>query len=327
MLRRVALARVLTAVPLLIGVSFLSFLLLHLAPGSFIDRFRLDPAIPEATIDLLNSRFGLDQPWPQQYLSWLAGVFQGDLGFSLTFQRPVVQLLREGAVYTFSLVLSAGFVAFVGGLVLALLAAARPGGFADKVLTALALALVSIPTLVLAVAALGLAAATGAVPIGGGSEVGISEATFPARALDFAHHLVLPAVVLSGTLGPLFFLQARGALMEILPSEFARAARSRGLTRAHVLVRHCLRVALVPLLTFAGSSVGRLLNGAFLVEVVTGWPGMGRLAWRALLARDPFLILGILVLVAFLMLLGNLAADIAVAAADPRIRLEEVESR
>ncbi len=326
-MRRIALARILTAVPLLIGVSLVSFLLLHLAPGSFIDRFRLDPAIPEATIDLLNRRFGLDQPWPQQYLSWLAGVFQGDLGFSLTFQRPVIQLLGQGAVYTLFLVLSAGFVASTSGLALALLATARPGGFADKVLTTLALALVSIPTLVLAVAALGIAAATGAVPLGGGSEVGISEASLLVRSLDFAHHLVLPAVVLSGAVGPMFFLQARGALMEILPSEFARAARSRGLTGARVLVRHCLPAALVPVLTFAGSSVGRLLNGAFLVEVVTGWPGMGRLAWRALLARDPFLILGILVLAAFLMLLGNLAADIAVAAADPRIRLEEAESR
>ncbi len=115
--------------------------------------------------------------------------------------------------------------------------------------------------------------------------------------------------------------------MEILPSEFARAARSRGLTKRYVLFKHCLRAALVPVLTFAGSSVGRLLNGAFLVEVVTGWPGMGRLAWKALLARDSFLILGILVFAAFLMLLGNLVADIAVAAADPRIRLEEAKSR
>jgi peptide/nickel transport system permease protein len=147
--------------------------------------------------------------------------------------------------------------------------------------------------------------------------------TWSDRAADFAGRLALPALVLSIAMVPTFFLQARGALLETLPTDFSRAARARGLSATRVLFKHGLRAALVPVLTYAGSSVGRLLNGAFLVEVVTGWPGIGRLAWGALLTRDSFLVLGILMLAASLMLAGNLAADLAVAAADPRIRLEE----
>jgi peptide/nickel transport system permease protein len=291
-----------------------------MAPGSFIDRLRLDPAVPDQTLEFLSSRYGLDRPWHAQYLSWLSGVLKGDLGFSLAFQRPVAEVLGDSAFYTAALALSAGLMSFFAGVLLALLVAIRPGGLSDRLLTACALAMVSVPTLVLGVAALGFAASTGIFPIGGGSaEAGF---TWWQRTADFARHLALPVLVLSAALTPLTFLQARGALLETLPSSFARAARARGLSARRVLLRHRFKVALVPVLTYTGSSVGRVLNGAFLVEVVTGWPGMGRLAWSALLSRDSFLILGVLTVAALLMLIGNLAADLAVAAADPRIRLE-----
>jgi peptide/nickel transport system permease protein len=317
------LARFASAVPLLVGVSLVSFLLLHLAPGTFVDRLLLDPAIPQETVELLENRYGLDQPWYEQYLSWLLGVFNGDLGFSLAFQRPVGQLLGESALYTAALVVSGGALAFFVGLALSLLVALRPGGISDRALSGLAIVAASVPTLVVAVGALGLAASTGAFPLGGGSSAGLAAVGLAARFVDFVRHLLLPSLVLSLTLAPLFYLQFRGALMEVLPSAFAQAARSRGLSRTRVLFKHCLPAALVPVLTFTGSSVGRLLNGAFLVEVVMGWPGMGRLAWSALLARDSFLVLGVLLLAAVLMILGNLAADIAISASDPKIRLEE----
>jgi peptide/nickel transport system permease protein len=320
--RRVVLARVAAAVPLLLGVSLVSFILLQLAPGSFIDRLRMDPAVPEQILEQLSSRYGLDRPWHEQYLSWLGGAVTGDLGYSLTYQRPVVQLLRASLIYTVTLVLSAGIGSVLVGVGLALLAAIRPGGWVDRVMSASALAVASVPTLVLAVGALGLAAATGTFPLGGGS-MGASGVPWSNRVLDFVWRLALPALVLGAAMVPLFFLQARGALLETLATGFARAARARGLSVTRVLLQHGLRAASVPVLTYAGSAVGRLLNGAFLIEVVTGWPGMGRLAWGALLARDSFLILGILTLAAVLMLAGNLGADLAVAAADPRIRLEE----
>jgi peptide/nickel transport system permease protein len=299
-----------------------SFLLLHLAPGTFIDQLVASPDIPPSTIAKLEEQFGLNQPWYRQYSSWLSMAVRGDLGISMAFRQPVSRLLDDSVVYTASLALAAWLMALTGGLAFALLAALRPGGVVDRFLSSSALVLASVPTLVLAVVSLGLAAATGLVPVGGGSVSISSHAAWIDRLLDFVHHLLLPSVVLGVALGPLFFLQSRGALLESIPAGFAQAARSRGLNRWQVLFRHCLKSSLVPIFTFAGSSVGRVLNGAFLVEVVTGWPGMGRLAWSGLLARDYFLVLGILTFVTILMLFGNLMADLSVAAVDPRIRLE-----
>ncbi len=320
---RMALRRLLAAIPLLFGVSFFSFLLLHLAPGSFVDRLRLDPGIPPSTIEALVSRFGLDKPWYEQYLSWLTGAVRGDLGISLAFRRPVAELLGEAALYTLALVLVALVVSSLVGLALGLLAMVRPGRSLDRILAGLALGAVSIPTLVLAVGGLGIAAATGLLPTGGGSMAGSLELSWSSRVLDHARHLLLPALLLSFSMSPLFFLQARGALLEVLPSEFVRAARSRGLSEGQILVRYGLRPALVPLIAFAGASLARMLNGAFLIEVIVGWPGMGRLAFAGLLARDSFLLLGVLVLGSVLILCGNLIADLLTGAADPRIRMEE----
>ncbi len=309
---RVVLARVLALIPLLLGVSFVSFLLIHLAPGSFVDRLRLDPGIPPSTVEALVNRFGLDKPWYQQYLSWLTGALQGDLGVSLAFRRPVGELLGEAVWYTLSLVLAGLIVSSLAGTALGLLAVIRQGRTLDRILGGVALPVVSVPTLVVALAGLGLASATGLLPIGGGSETVVLGA-----------RLLLPALILSIGMSPLFFLQAGGGLLEVLPADFMRAARSRGLSEAQILIRHGLRPSLVPLISFAGVSVTRMLNAALLIEVVVGWPGLGRLALQGLLARDSFLILGVLVLSSTLILFANLATDLLLGVADPRIRVEE----
>lgn len=290
----------------------MSFLLIHLAPGSFVDRLRLDPSFPPSTVDALVNRFGLDRPWYQQYFSWLTGALQGDLGVSLAFRRPVAELLGEAAWYTLCLLLAGFLVSSLVGTALALLAASHQGGLLDRILGVLALVAVSIPTLVVALAGLGLASATGLLPIGGAPAPG-----------DLDTRLVLPTLILSMGTCPLFFLQARGGLIEVLPAEFMRAARSRGLSESQVLLRHGLRPSLIPLIAFAGVSVTRMLNAALLIEVVVGWPGLGRLALHGLLARDSFLILGALVLGSTLILIANLVTDLLLGIADPRIRVEE----
>ena len=320
---RLVLARLLALIPLLLGVSFVSFLLIHLAPGSFVDRLRLDPGIPPSTIEALVVRFGLDRPWYEQYLSWLTGAVHGDLGWSLTFRRPVGELLGGAAFYTLALLLTALVVSALVGTVLGLLSVVRPRGALDRVFCGLALATVSVPTLVLALAGLGLASATAVLPIGGGSVTAAVDLNWTARATDFMHHLLLPALILSIATCPLFFLQARGGLLDVLSAEFLWAARSRGLSETQILLRHSLRPSLVPLIAFVGASMTRMLNSALLIEVVVGWPGMGRLALQGLLARDSFLILGVLVLGSILVVLGNLVTDLLLPVADPRIRLEE----
>jgi peptide/nickel transport system permease protein len=309
---RVVLRRLVALVPLLLGVSFVSFLLIQAAPGSFVDRLRLDPGIPPSTVEALVNRFGLDQPWYRQYFSWLAGALRGDLGISLAYRRPVGELLGEAMPYTLSLVAAGLILASLLGTALGVLAVMRQGRMLDRLLAGLALFAVSVPTLVVALAGLGLAAATGLLPFGGGSETGVLDA-----------RIVLPTLILSVGMCPLFFLQARGGLLEVLASDFVRAARSRGLSEARILLGHGLRPSLAPLISFAGASVTRMLNAAFIIEVVVGWPGLGRLALQGLLARDPFLILGVLVLGSTLILLANLASDLFLGVVDPRIRIED----
>lgn len=319
---RVIAYRLATAAPLLLATSFFSFLLLHLAPGTFLDALRWHPGIPESVVSELARNFGLDRPWYAQYGAWIAGVLRGDFGVSLQFQRPVVDLLVRAVPRTLALATAGELAASVLGMTLALLSMRRPRGRLDRGLYRASVALASVHPVVLANLALVAAFVTGFLPVGGGSSAG---AAAGGRQLwgDYLAHLVLPASVLALVMLPGFLLQARGALDEALQAPFVVAARATGLSEERLLLRHALPAAGVPLLGYAGASLARLLSASFLVEVVTGWPGMGPLALGALSNRDPFLMLGALLLSAALLVVGQLVADVALAGADPRIRLEE----
>jgi peptide/nickel transport system permease protein len=323
---RVVLVRLATAVPLLLATSLLAFLLIHWAPGSFLDLLRFHPGIPESVVEEIGRRYGLDRPWIEQYGAWILGLTRGDFGPSLSFQRPVSELLRTSVPRTVALAIAAHLLSLAGGLALGLAAVARRNQGLDRWACRAALVLVSIHPIVLAIVGLSLAAHTRLLPLGGGSSAGASSLSFLERGIDYGHHLLLPAATLTLFMLPAFFLHARGVLLDLLPSAFVRAGRASGLSESTIRNRYVLPVALVPLVSFAGSSLGRLLNGAFLVEVVTGWPGMGRLALTALRDRDPFLLLGTLVVAGAILAAGNLLADLLLAEVDPRIRLEESSS-
>lgn len=319
---RVIGARVAMAGLLILAASFLSFVLLHAAPGTFLDQLRFHPGISESLLEVLERRYGLDRPWHVQYLSWLAGVVRGDFGVSFSYQRPVIELLREAVPRTLALVTLAQLIAAGMGVGLGLVAV-RLGGRFDRWACRTALILASVHPIVLSLAGLALAAFTGLVPIGGGSALIASSSSSWQLGMDFLRHLVLPAAVLTAFMIPGFFLQARGTFTEILAAPFVRAAEACGLSRGAIFGRHVLPAGLVPLLGYASVSVARLLNGSFLVEVVTGWPGMGRLAITAMHGRDPFLLLGTLIFASVLLVAGNLVSDLLLVAADPRVRLEE----
>jgi peptide/nickel transport system permease protein len=322
-MHRVILARVAAAVPLLAATSLFSFLLIHWAPGSLLDGLRLNPGISPRVIDELAHRYGIDRPWYEQYAVWVAGLAQGEMGPSLSFQRPVEELLRDSVPRTLALSGFALAFCLVAGVALAVFCAVRLNGAWDRWSCRLALLVLSIHPIVLAILGLSLAAHTRLLPIGGGSSPGASSLPFWSWALDYARHFALPAATLSLFMLPGFFLQARGALADLLPSSFVRAGRSLGLRESTLLLHHAVPAALAPTASFAASSIPRLLNGAFLVEVVTGWPGMGRLALEALRGRDSFLLLGTLIVAAAVLVLGGLLADLFLARVDPRVRLEE----
>ncbi len=319
---RVVLSRLATAVPLLVATTLFSFLLLHWAPGSFLDVMRVQPGIPQSVIDELEERYGLDRPLHVQYSRWLLSAARGDFGPSFLFQRPVADLLEESLPRTLALAAVALLFCAPVGTALGLCSLRRLGGPWDRLALRAALALLSVHPVILAILGLSFAAWTGSLPLGGGSSLEASALPWWGRGADFLRHLVLPETILVLVMLPGFFLQARGVMAEMLPSPFVAAARAQGLSERTLLLRHLLPATLAPLVSYTSSSLSRLLNGAFLVEVITGWPGMGRLALEALRGRDCFLLLGTLVVAGILLSLGNLVADLLLAEADPRIRLE-----
>jgi peptide/nickel transport system permease protein len=323
---RVVLARLSSAIPLLVATTLLSFLLIHWAPGSFLDLVRGNPNIPESVIRELEERYGLDRPLYLQYGSWLLAAARGDFGPSVHFQRPVGDLLKESAPRTVVLASIALLFCATAGTALGLLSLRNLNGVWDRIACRAALALVSVHPVIVALLALGFAAWTGGLPIGGGSSLGASSLPWWGRGGDYLRHLVLPEAVLVLVMLPGFFLHARGVLADALPSPFVAAGRAQGLPERTLVLRHLLPATLSPVVSYASSSLSRLLNAAFLVEVVTGWPGMGRLALVALRDRDPFLLLGTLVVSGVVLSLGNLVADILLAEVDPRIRLEEASA-
>ena len=303
-------------------VAAIAFTLLHLAPGEPMtadaERLHADPA----RVAALRSRFGLDRPLPVQLARYALNAARGDLGESFVAHRPVAALIRERLPNTLLLGGAALVLGFALGIGAALVQGARAGSRADATLGALSVIAWSTPSFWLGLLLLWLfGQVLGWFPVGGmTTPVLHARMGAAAAALDVARHLVLPALTLAVGLGAAVARFQRGALVDAMRSEFVRAARARGLGARTVLVRHALRASLGPVITFAGTAVPALLAGSVLVESVFGWPGMGRLAYDAIAARDYNVITGVALVGGVLVALGNLAADAALAAIDPRSR-------
>jgi peptide/nickel transport system permease protein len=314
--------RAVAAVPVLLIVSALSFALIGAAPGDALSALEQDPRLRPETIAKLRQEYGLDRPLVVRYGLWLRGVLQGDLGTSLSERIPVATLIGSRLANTLKLSLAAMLIAWVVALPLGILSAVRRGSWLDRLTGALALASVSTPRLVLAILALLFAVRTGVFPVGGIRSLN-STGDFSLAALaDGLHHLVLPAVVMSLPLMAVYLRQMRAGMIAALSADFVRTARAKGLSERTVVVRHAARNALNPLITLFGYAIAALLSGSIIVETVMSWPGVGQLSVKAVRERDTPVLMGVVLLAAVMMLIGNLIADILHAAADPRLRDE-----
>ena len=303
---RLVAGRLLVAIPTLWIVVTLSFLLVRLAPGSpFEDEQRLPPAV-RANLD---RAYGLDQPLPVQYARYLAGLVQGDLGPSLRQRdRRVVDLVREGLPVSLTLGGLALSLSLLLGVSGGLLCAVARGRAVDRWLGRAAVLAVALPPYVTApLLVLVFAVGTGWLPVAGW------EAGRPAD-------LVLPVIALAlPTAGGLMRL-LRASALDVLDSPAILAARARGLSARRVLLVHVLPPALSPVIAYLGGAAAALLGGSLVVETVFGLPGMGRFLVEGALNRDYTLVLGKVVVYAVLVLLLNLAADLAALGVDPRLR-------
>ena len=312
------LRRCLAAVPLLLGILTLIFLLLHLVPGR---PFVLEPgagARPGAA-DHLRELFGTDRPLLERYLGWLGGVARGDLGVSWSLRVPVARAVAEAMVRTVVLAGAAIVLQFALGTAAGLAAAASRGPV-DRLVSALAGVLYSVPSYWLGLLLVALFAVhLGWLPV---SQMHDSEAAALgvwARALDALRHLILPALALALPAAGGIALFVRDEVRAELGRGFVRAARSRGLRPGQVILRHGLWRALPAVATLLGLALPGLVSGSVVIEVLFAWPGMGRLAYQATLARDEPLVLGCAWAAALLVIAGSLAADFLLAAIDPRV--------
>lgn len=315
------LRRLLLSVPLLLATSLITQLLLAAAPGDYASRLADDPRISPAYLAELRHRFHLDEGLFSRYLAWLKHAIRGDLGYSFHFEEPVSALIAERVGHTALLTGSALLFAWSLALPLALFAATHHGRALDHTIRIGAMLCLSVPRVLLALLLLLFAALTGLFPTGGMRSLFLDGPPSPGRAaLDLLHHLCLPALALG--LGQLAYVvrTLRAQLLEELGRPYVRTALAKGLSPARVALRHALPNALNPLITVFGYGLASLLTGAFLVEVIFSWPGLATLTMDALLAQDEPLVLASVLLATVMLLVGNLIADLLLAALDPRVR-------
>jgi peptide/nickel transport system permease protein len=311
---RYALGRVAHSVLLLGAVSVFAFLISALAPGDFYTELEADPRVSAEALAALRAENGLDRPLPARYLLWLKSVGRGEFGYSLSYRGPVGPLLAERIPGTLLLTATATFLAWVLALPLGIWSAARRGGWPDLSLKVILSMLLATPELLLMIMLLALAVQSGCLPAGGMHSPGSTGIG------DLVRHLILPITVLTLGLLPVLVRHVRTALGEVMDAPFALAARSQGIPAGRILSCHLLAAALNPLISLFGFSLGTLLSASLLVEVIAGWPGLGPLFLDAIFARDYALVLGVVLISTTFLIAGNLAADLLLYRADPRIR-------
>jgi peptide/nickel transport system permease protein len=312
--------RLLQTIPLLLGISALTFLLLQLAPGDFLNTMAENPGVTSETVQAMRAKFGLDRPWYVQYGLYLKNVFlRFDFGESFSRHQPVFAVLREGILNTLLLALAAAVITWGLAIPLGVWAAVRQYSWVDKTLSLIAFVWLSIPEVLSGLLLLFFAANTGLFPVGGMRSLDWDSMDGAGKVLDVLHHLALPAFVVG--LIPLAarMRQMRGNLLDVLRLDYVTTARAKGLDENTVVFKHAVRNAINPLITLFGFTIGALLSGAFVAEIIFSWPGIGRITLEAITTQDQYLVLGSVLMASSMLILGNLIADVMLAMADPRI--------
>ncbi len=313
---RYVLVRLVQAVPLLAGISFLAFLLLKAIPGGPTAAYYGSANVTGADLARIQRELGLDRPLVVQYVSWLDNFVRGDWGMSYVARRPVLDLLLERLPATLELMAAALGLAVLVALPLGLLAAVRQYSPADYLLTFASFVGLSVPVFWLGL----MLIVVFTVQLGWFPGGGIGPAGVDADLLTRLRYLVLPAVTLSFVSVGFFTRYLRASMLEVLQSDFIRFARARGLPPPRLYLRHGLRNAAIPFVTVVAIHVPEYLVGAVVVETIFAWPGTGRLFWESAVRFDYPVLMGVLVIGSGLVVLSNLVADVAYGVLDPRIR-------
>lgn len=301
----------------MVVVSSASLVLTRLAPGDLTAE--LGPFATPAEIAALRARFDLDRSPVEQLMLWAGRALRLDFGNSFSLNRPVRDLIGRAAINTAALAVAALVAATLLGIPLGIFTGSRRGAAAALVRGA-SLVFLSVPPLLTSLFLVFIAATTRLFPAGGMTTAGVLEVSWSAWLLDIARHLPLPALALALPIAATFERLQSQSMADALEQPFAVAALARGVAPRDVIVRHAWRVSLRPICAVYGLAIGALLSGSFVVEFVTAWPGLGRLMYNALRARDIYLVAGCAAMGGFFLACGSLIGDLLLAAADPRVR-------
>jgi len=311
--------RLIGAVPVLLLVVIGTFFLLEAAGGDAVDAYIVSTGGDAGLIEALRQRWGLDQTAVTRLANYLWALAHLDLGWSVTFSRPILEVIRERLPNTLLLMGSATALSFSLGSALGILAGARPGSLRDRLLSVGSLALYAVPGFWLGLVLTVLfAVQLRWLPLAGIESIASGKTGF-ARAADIARHLVLPVVALGFIYLALYLRTMRAAMAEIWRMDFVLAAKARGISRRRIVLAHVARNALLPVVTVLGLQSAAMLGGSVVIETVFSVPGLGRLAQEAVASRDTPLLLGIILVSAVLVISINLVVDVIYAVLDPRI--------
>ncbi|MGD9099422.1 MAG: ABC transporter permease [Anaerolineae bacterium] len=317
---RYILGRILVSIPVLIGITIITFALIHLAPGDPVTGM-IDPTLGDFNPELVErerAKLGLDQPLPVQYVLWLGRVVQGDLGYSLINRRPVAEMVGERLWGTLQLTISALLVSIVVGTAIGILSAVKQYSLLDYLTTLLSFFAVSIPGFFLSLGLIYIfALKLKWLPTSGMRTLGVEPSLW-----DKLKHMIMPVTVLSVSIVAPLARYARSSMLEVLGQDYVWTARAKGLREWVVVVRHAFPNALIPLVTVIGLRLPTLFGGSVIVEQIFHWRGMGTLNIWAVLNQDYTVLMGLNMISAILVLLANQLADIAYAIVDPRISYE-----
>lgn len=316
------LKRILISIPLLLAMTFITFMFIQMAPGDFVDNLKLNPQISPETLESYKTQFHLDKPALVQYFYWLKNICKLELGDSFAYHTKVLTVIRSRAFNTIILSLAGILVSWLFAIPLGVFCALRKNRFSDRLLSLMSYVGISTPGFFLALLVLYVAAQIGGIPLGGMRSVDYEELSYWGKFVDVIEHMIVPVFVLAlGTVSVLTRIM-RSHMLEILNKQYIIAAKAKGLSTNRILFIHALRNALNPMITIFGYQFSSILSGAALVEIVCAWPGLGTVMLQAVRAQDIYLVMGSMLIGGFLLIAGNLLADILLAVCDPRIRYD-----
>lgn len=312
--------RLLVFIPMLLAMSFVTFMFIQLAPGDYFATMKMNPLVSEETIEHYKAQYHLDRHPIIQYAYWLKNLLRGDLGYSFTRMAPVAEIIKGRLLNTLILSLSSILFAWMVAIPIGIYSAVHQYSWGDKFFSFLSFVGMSIPNFFFALLLLYFASVTGILPLGGMRSINYPDLHSLAKIWDLGKHLIIPTIVIGTSAVAGLQRLMRGNMLEVLRSQYVTMARAKGLPESRVIYRHALRNAINPMVTIFGYELSSLLSGAALTEIICNWPGLGSIMLEAVRAQDLFLVMGSMLMGGILLVAGNLVADLMLAWVDPRIR-------